>query len=160
MFCLTRSFSLKWSRGKSFFSWIFKNGNGRCVGGVILTHGSFLRFGFIRFDVFGLEVGSSAFPTSFHWVVCFVAIRALSVLFFGRLAVIAFLFLLSFEISTVILDVSRVFAKFACCRECRQLRQFRLVLILVQRCVTISSYVAFSSRAILTEQFSLGGSFA
>ena len=58
----------------------------------------------IQFEVFGLEVGSSAFPTPFRRMVRFVTSRAIGILFFGSLAFIAFLFLLSFEFWIVILE--------------------------------------------------------
>ena len=90
--------------------WVFKNGSSRFIVGVISTHCSLLGFGIIQFEIFGLEVCSGAFPKLFRRVVRFVASWALWILFFGILEFVAFLFLLSFEFSTFIFDMSWFFA--------------------------------------------------
>ena len=109
MYCRTGSCSLNWSRGESSFL-CFQNGcwfgnffvffaGGRISGGSVL-----------QFKVFGLEVGSSAFPTSFRRVVRFVASWTFWILFLGILSVISALVLLSFEFSAVIFDMSGFYA--------------------------------------------------
>ena len=90
--------------------WVFENGSSRFVVGVYLTYGSFLGFGIIQFEVFGLEVGSSAFPTPFRRVIRFVSSWTFGIFFLGILPAIALLFLLSLEFSAVIFDMARFFA--------------------------------------------------
>ena len=66
--------------------------------------------GVIQFKVFGLEVGSSAFPTSFRRVVRSVASWTFWIFFLGNLSVVAALFLLSFKFATIVFDMSRFLA--------------------------------------------------
>ena len=66
--------------------------------------------GVLQFRGFGFELGSSAFPTSFRRLVRFVASWTFWIFFLGILPVIAALFLLSFEFSAVIFDMSGFFA--------------------------------------------------
>ena len=75
--------------------------------------GRIVLFGVLHFEVFGLQVGSSAFPTPFRRVIRFVTSWTFWVFLFGILPVVALLFLLSFEFSAVVLDVPRIFDTFA-----------------------------------------------
>ena len=64
----------------------------------------------MQFEVFGLEVGSSSFPTSFGRVVFFATSRAFRVLPFGALPIVELLFFLSFQFSAIVLDMSQFLA--------------------------------------------------
>ena len=64
MYCLTHSFSFIWSRGKSSFLG-FQNGSSWFVVRVTLTDVCLVSCCIIQFEVFGIEVGSCAFPTPF-----------------------------------------------------------------------------------------------
>ena len=75
-----------------------------------MTHGSFLGFEIIQFEVFELEVGSSAFPTPFRRVISFVASWTFGIFFLDILHAVALLFLLSLEFSAVIFDMPWFFA--------------------------------------------------
>ena len=79
----------------------------RCI---VLAGGLIGNCGVFQFEVFGLEMGSSAFPTSFRRVIRFVASWTLWIFFLGILSFIAALFLLSFEFSAIVLDMSGFFA--------------------------------------------------
>ena len=109
MYCRTRSFSLNWSRGESSFLG-FQNGGRLCIFCVVFAGGCMSGGSILQFKVFGLEVGSGAFPTSFRRVVRFVASWTFWILFLGILPVIAALFLLWFIFSAFILDMSGFFA--------------------------------------------------
>ena len=129
--------------------WVFKPGScGFAFIRVILTHGGFLGFGNIQFEVFGLEVGSSAFPTSFRRVVRFVASWTFWIFFRCILPVIASLFFLSLEFSAVSFDMPGFFAIVAsdiwvdarrkevctrscCCRGCGHCGDMNVVTLLV-----------------------------
>ena len=65
MYCRTRSLSLNWSRGESSF-WVFQNGGRLCIFCVVFAGGRMRGGSVLQFKVFGLEVGSGAFPTSFR----------------------------------------------------------------------------------------------
>ena len=62
--------------------------------------------GVIQFKVFGLEAGSSAFPTSFRRVIRFVASRTFGIFFLSILPFVAALFLLSFEFAAIVFDMT------------------------------------------------------
>ena len=90
--------------------WVFQNGGRLCIFCVVFAGGRMSGGSVLQFKVFGLEVGSGAFPTSFRRVVRFVASWTFWILFLGILPVIAALFLLSFKFSAFILDMSGFFA--------------------------------------------------
>ena len=182
MYCRTRSFSFIWSCGKSSFldllklTWFFY---------FLRLLGWWTYGGVLQFKVFGLEMGSNAFPTSFRRVVRFVATWTFWIFFFGILPVIASLFLLAFSSFRQSSLTCPVFLQslqvtFGSTPEERRPVPRRVAVGVVDivgtgmsslsssplssssrsKCVTIATQVAFSSLAILTERFNFGGNLA